>query len=381
MVATPTTQTANTTAGHLEEWLTLYLTPGLGGAGCKNLVDWFGSPGQALKASRQQLLEVKGLREKGLEGLKNPEPRRAAESELRRARQLGLTVICLTDREYPEWLRHIANPPVILYIKGDPAALAEPGISIVGSRAASSYGLQMAEALARQLAAQGITVISGLAMGIDSAAHRGALKAAGRTVGVLGCGLDLVYPPENRALFEVIPARGALVSEYPLGTKPDGFRFPARNRIISGLSRGVVVVEATMKSGSLITAALALEQGREVFAVPGRADSLKSAGCHHLLQQGAKLVISATDIIGEFGGTIRPRPAAVGEAPESAPPSLEALSGEERSVMAGLEIYPRNIDEVINACDLPVERVNELLLLLEIKGYCEVLPGRQYQLK
>lgn len=380
MVATPTAAAARNDPGHLEEWLTLYLTPGLGGAGCKNLVDWFGSPGRVLKASRQELSEVRGLREKGLAGLENPELRRAAETELRRARQLGLTVICLTDREYPEWLRHIANPPVILYTKGDPAALAEPGISIVGSRAASSYGLQMAENLAGQLAAQEITVISGLAMGIDSAAHRGALKSAGRTVGVLGCGLDLVYPPENRALFEAIPARGALVSEYPLGTKPDGFRFPARNRIISGLSRGVVVVEATMKSGSLITADLALEQGREVFAVPGRADSLKSAGCHHLLQQGAKLVISAADIIGEFG-TLRPRPAAAGEASESAPPQLEALSAEERLVMTGLEIYPRTIDEVINACDLPVERVNELLLLLEIKGYCEVLPGRQYQLK
>lgn len=366
--------------GHLEEWLTLYLTPGLGAAGCKNLVDWFGSPGQALKASRKELLQVKGLREKGLDGLGSPEPRRAAETELRRAQKLSLSVVCPDDREYPEWLRHIANQPVILYIKGDPAVLAEPGISIVGSRAASSYGLRMAEILAGQLATQGVTVISGLAVGIDSAAHRGALKAGGLTVGVLGCGLDLVYPPENRALFEVIPTSGALVSEYPLGTKPDGFRFPARNRIISGLSRGVVVVEASMKSGSLITADLALEQGREVFAVPGQADSLKSAGCHHLLKQGAKLVMSAADIVDEFD-SIRPRQPATGDAYQSAPPPLEALSDEERSIMAGLEIYPRNIDEVINACGLPVEQVNELLLMLEIKGYCEVLPGRQYQLK
>lgn len=366
--------------GHLEEWLTLYLTPGLGGAGCKNLVDWFGSPGRALKASRRELSEVRGLREKGLGGLENPEPRRAAESELRRAKQLGLTVICPDDGEYPEWLRHIPNPPVILYIKGDPEVLAEPGISIVGSRAASSYGLQMAETLAGQLASQGITVISGLAQGIDSAAHRGALKGGGRTVGVLGCGLDLVYPPENRALFDTIPNQGALVSEYPLGTRPDGFRFPARNRIISGLSRGVVVVEATLKSGSLITANLALEQGREVFAVPGRADSLKSAGCHHLLQQGAKLVVSAADILGEFGA-IRPRPPATDVASQSVPLPVAPLSDEERAIMAGLEIYPRNIDEVFNACGLPVERVNELLLMLEIKGYCEVLPGRQYQLR
>jgi DNA processing protein len=364
--------------GHLEEWLTLYFTPGLGTAGCKKLVDWFGSPERALKASRKELSELKGLREKGLDSLRDAEPRRAAEMELRRAHGLGLTIICLDDQEYPEWLRHIPNQPVILYIKGDPTALAEPGISIVGSRAASSYGLQMAETLARQLASQGITVISGLAQGIDSAAHRGALKGGGRTVGVLGCGLDLIYPPENRDLFEIIPTSGALVSEYPLGTRPDGFRFPARNRIISGLSRGVVVVEASMKSGSLITAELALEQGREVFAVPGRADSLKSAGCHHLLQQGAKLVISAADIVGEFGAM---QSAPIAAVPQLATSQAAELSAEEQTIMSGLEIYPKTIDEVINACGLPVEQVNELLLMLEIKGYCEVLPGRQYQLK
>ena len=362
---------------HLEEWLTLYLTPGLGVAGCKNLVDWFGSPGRALKASRKELAEVRGLREKGLGAIGQTKTRQDAGEELRRAQQLGLNIICLDDREYPEWLHHIPNPPVILYIKGDASALAEPGISIVGSRAASSYGLRMAETLAGQLAGLGITVISGLALGIDTAAHQGALKGGGSTVAVLGCGLDLIYPPQNRALFEIIPNRGALVSEYPLGTQPDGFRFPARNRIISGLSRGVVVVEATLKSGSLITAELALEQGREVFAIPGRVDSLKSAGCHRLLQQGAKLVMSVTDILGEFVdlGSIRQAAAA----PPPAPPLAE-LSDEERTLMAVLEIYPKHIDEIINTCLLTVDRVNELLLMLEIKGYCEVLPGQQYQL-
>ena len=363
--------------GHLEEWLTLYLTPGLGATGCKSLVDWFGSPGRVLKASRRELSEVKGLRVKGLDGVSSPETRQAAREELCRAMDLGLGIISLDDPEYPEWLRHIPSQPVLFYIKGSPAVLAEPGISIVGSRAASSYGLRMAETLAGQLAGQGITVISGLAQGIDSAAHRGALKAGGQTIGVLGCGLDLVYPPENRALFEAIPEQGALISEYPLGTRPDGFRFPARNRIISGLARGVVVVEATLKSGSLITAEFALEQGREVFAVPGRADSIKSAGCHHLLQQGAKLVVSATDIIGEFN----PEHPAGKTGGKPAPPGVAELSDQERSILAGLEIYPKSIDEVINTCGLPVEQVNELLLLLEMKGYCEVLPGRQYQLK
>lgn len=364
--------------GHLEDWLTLYLTPGLGSAGCKNLGDWFGSPGRALKATPKELTGVKGLRVKGLTAIGHPQPRLDAAAELRRAERLGLALICLDDRDYPEWLRHIPNPPVILYIKGESGLLAEPGISIVGSRAASTYGVRMAETLAWQLAGLGITVVSGLAQGIDTAAHRGALKGGGRTVAVLGCGLDLVYPPENRDLFAAIPGRGALVSEYPLGTKPDGFRFPARNRIISGLSRGVVVVEATLKSGSLITAELALEQGREVFAIPGRADSLKSAGCHRLLQQGAKLVMSVADVVGEFTALAPARPAsAVAPAPG---PDRADLNNEERAVLAALEIYPRNTDEIISACNLSVERVNELLLLLEIKGFCEVLPGRQYQL-
>jgi DNA processing protein len=359
----------------LEEWLTLYLTPNLGPTGCKNLVDWFGSPGKALKASKGDLQKVKNLRGPVWEHLGSSDLRQAAADELRRAERLGATVICWGDRDYPEWLRHIPNQPVILYLKGDAAVLAEPGISIVGSRAASSYGLRMAETLAGQLARLGITVVSGLAQGIDTAAHRGALKGGGRTVAVLGCGLDQIYPPENRDLYNAIPTRGALVSEYPLGTRPDAFRFPARNRIISGLSRGVVVVEATGKSGSLITANLALEQGREVFAVPGQADSLKSTGCHRLLQEGAKLVTSIADIVGEFSGNP--------ETWQTEPrvPEPEELEVDEQNILAALEHYPRSIDEVIVTSGLPPERVSELLLMLEIKGYCEVLPGRQYRIK
>ncbi len=359
----------------LEEWLTLYLTPNLGPTGCKNLVEWFGSPGKALKASREELRKVKNLRGQLWEHLGSPESQQAAADELRRAERQGITILCWDDRDYPEWLRHIPNQPVILYVKGDAAVLAEPGISIVGSRAASSYGLRMAETLAGQLARLGVTVVSGLAQGIDTAAHLGALKGGGNTVAVLGCGLDQIYPPENRDLYKAIPARGALVSEYPLGTRPDAFRFPARNRIISGLSRGVVVVEATGKSGSLITANLALEQGREVFAVPGQADSLKSTGCHRLLQDGAKLVTSIADIVGEFIGNPETWQS------ELRVPEPEGLEVDEQHLLAVLEHYPRSIDEVIVASGLPPEKVSELLLMLEIKGYCEVLPGRQYRTK
>ncbi len=240
----------------------------------------------------------------------------------------------------------------------------------------------MAENLAKQLAWQGLTVISGLAMGIDAAAHQGTLAAGGTTVAVLGCGLDVIYPAQNRKLFEVIPANGAIVSEYPMGTSPDGFRFPARNRIISGLGLGVVVVEATQKSGSLITANLALDQGREVYAVPGRADSIKSTGTHRLLQAGAKLVLDVNDITSEL--LLSEKTAPQTTAPNSINPKNAAgagLNAEEKMILDLLEVYPKTVDDVIVATNLPVEKVNELLLMLELKGLCEILPGRQYQIK
>ncbi|MDT8334860.1 MAG: DNA-processing protein DprA, partial [Desulfurivibrionaceae bacterium] len=281
----------------LEEWLTLYLTPGLGSGGCRHLVDHFGSPAAVLQASPQDLQKVPGrIGKKGCAAIGRRETRLAAKKELHRAAAAGIEIICRDSDDFPAWLLNIPDPPLLLYVKGRTAALNSPGIGIVGSRAASSYGLKMAADLARQLARQGLTVISGLALGIDAAAHRGALAADGKTVAVLGCGLDIIYPAQNRELFAAIPAHGAIVSEYPLGTKPDSFRFPARNRIISGLGLGVVVVEAAQRSGSLITAGHALDQGREVFAVPGRADSVKSTGTHRLLQAGAKLVLGINDI-------------------------------------------------------------------------------------
>jgi len=367
----------------LEDWLTLYLTPGLGAAGCRNLVDHFGSPEAVLKVSAQDLHKFPGrIGKKGCEAIGRRDIRLAAEKELSRAADAGIDIICRDDDNFPEWLLSIPDPPILLYVKGDPAVLSAPGIGMVGSRAASSYGLKMAEDLSGQLARQGLTVISGLALGIDAAAHRGALAANGKTVAVLGCGLDITYPEQNRKLFEKIPENGAIVSEYPFGTKPDSFRFPARNRIISGLSLGVVVVEATQRSGSLITANLALDQGREVFAVPGRADSVKSAGTHRLLQAGAKLVLDVNDITCELiiPPEIRHRPT-----PDSGKPInrkvLAELSGEEKKILDLLEVYPKTVDDVIVGTDLPVEKVNELLLILELKGLCEVLPGQQYQIK
>jgi len=366
---------------NLEGWLTLYLTPGLGGAGCRNLVDHFGSPAAVMQASRQDLLRAPGrINKNGCAAINRPESRIAAQKELEAAAAAGIEIICRDDDDFPEWLLNIPDPPLILYVKGRTATLKSPGIGIVGSRAASSYGLKMAEDLGSQLVRQGLTVISGLALGIDAAAHRGALRAKGSTVAVLGCGLDVIYPTANRKLFEVIPDHGAIVSEYPLGTRPDSFRFPARNRIISGLSLGVVVVEAAQRSGSLITAAHALDQGREVFAVPGRADSFKSTGTHRLLQAGAKLVLNINDITSELihlGVTDKAKKPAI----KSTMPPAEELNPEEKKILAQLEVYPKSVDDVIVATNLAAERVSELLLILELKGLCEVLPGRQYQIK
>jgi DNA processing protein len=366
----------------LEDWLTLYLTPGLGPAGCKNLINYFGDPASVCKASQRELLNSPGRpNKKTCEAIGRSDIRIAASKELERATSSGISLLCWDDDDFPDWLLNIPDPPIILYVKGMTRTLNGPAISIVGSRAASTYGLKMAEDLGNQLARQGLTVISGLALGIDAAAHRGALAAGGKTIGVLGCGIDVIYPEQNRKLFETIPRNGAIISEYPLGTSPEGFRFPARNRIISGLALGVVVVEATLKSGSLITANLALEQGREVFAVPGRADSIKSTGTHRLLQAGAKLVLDVNDIISELLVPVEPVSSKPPGSIKSNNSAIAELKGEEKKVMDLLEIYPKTVDDVIVGSNLSVERVNELLLTLELKGLCEVLPGRQYQIK
>jgi len=365
---------------HLKDWLTLTLTPGLGAAGCRLLIDHFGSPGRVLAASRRELEQVGTLRKAALAAIGGEERSRAATMMLQKVRAAGLFLLCWDDPAFPPLLRAIHDPPVLLYVKGEVAAIASAAIAVVGARAASTYGLQMAERFAGDLARRGITIVSGMALGIDSAAHAGAVAAGGKTVAVLGCGLDIVYPAQNRKLFESIAATGALVSEYPPGTPPDSFRFPARNRIISGLSLGVIVVEAARRSGSLITAQLALEQGREVFAIPGRIDSGKSEGTHRLLQDGAKLIHSVADIMDEL--TVgQPSP---GDHPRAADPGNAApmdLDPAGRLVLTTLDVYPQSVDAIIVATGLPARQVTEQLLLLELRGLVEPLPGGQYHRK
>lgn len=356
------------------QWLSLAFTPGLGPATLKKLVERFGSAREILAASRKGLEECPFLRKDSLACLcdQRTVAETAADKELRLAEKFGATLLCWDDPLFPPLLKEINDPPPILYVKGSLPLLSAPGIAMVGARAASSYGLQVAERLATELARHDLVITSGLALGVDTAAHRGALATGGNTIAVMGCGLDIIYPSQNKKLHEQISVHGAIISESPMGTQPEGFRFPARNRIISGLSLGVVVVEAAHRSGTLITAHQALEQGRDVFAIPGRIDSPKSEGCHRLIQEGAKLVHSAADILEELALTTLASPPATRV---QAPP----LPEEEGKVFSLLEVYPRNIEEIILAAQLPAHRISEILLHLELRGLVASLPGNQYQ--
>ncbi|MGV1100454.1 DNA-processing protein DprA [Thiovibrio sp. JS02] len=356
-------------------WLTLALTPGLGPATIKKLLHRFGTVSQVFSAGYEALTACSFLRKESvpyLSGQKNALAAGVAK-ELFLAEKTGITILGWDDPLFPPLLKEIPDPPVVLYVKGSPQALGSRGVAIVGARAASSYGLQVAEKLASDLVKNGLAITSGLALGIDGAAHRGALAAGGITIAVMGCGLDVVYPVQNKKLHDQIAETGAVISEYPFATMPENFRFPARNRIISGLSLGVVVVEAARRSGTLITAHQALEQGREVFTVPGRIDSPKSEGCHRLAQEGAKLIHSAGDILDELSMPL----------PQLRPPRntkpAESLTPEEATIFAALEVYPKTIEQIISAARLPAQRVDAILLTLELRGLAASLPGKQYQ--
>lgn len=315
----------------------------------------------------------RGGRKNILVGLLNPKPfREKAKLLLERLHKGGADAICFDDPRYPFLLKEISDPPQVLYVQGRIELLDSPCLAMVGSRAATAYGKRSSFVLAKELASFDVTVVSGLAAGIDSEAHRGALSVQGATIGVLGCGLDVVYPKQNSGLYNQIRKDGLLVSEYPLGTRPDSFRFPARNRIISGLSRGVLVVEAARKSGSLITAEMALDEGREVFAVPGQIDSFKSSGTHWLLQEGAKLVQSADDILIEFSCA---SPDAAGN--EQLHPGLveDGLDSESRELLQYIDVYPGARNDLITESGLGAGKVTEILLLLELEGLVEMLPG------
>jgi DNA processing protein len=357
-------------------WLAFGRIKGLGGVSFKKLTARFADPLAAFSASAVELAEIEGLQRDAIDGILAFSDWADIDREVARARDAGVAIVPFTDANYPARLRMIADPPPCLYVKGKLSAGDDKSVAIVGSRSASEYGRRVARDLARGLASMGFTVVSGMARGIDGMAHASALQAGGRTIAVLGSGVERAYPPEHEALYRRIVENGAVISELPMGTRPMAFNFPARNRLISGLSLGVVVVEATEKSGSLITAALAAEQGREVFAVPGEVGSSRSRGAHRLIRQGAKLVETVDDIVEEIAPQLLPRS---GSAAQPAPPVLPPHASDgARKIFALLQENSLHVDEVIEQTGIATAQVLEILLDLELQGLLRQSPGKVY---
>lgn len=371
----------------MKEWIALNMTPGVGPRAAARLLERFGSAEGVFGALRSELERLR-LRPEAVESIALRDRMGEAALELERVRALaGADVLALDDGAYPALLREIPDPPVTLYVRGRWRECLEAAcVGVVGSRRCSTYGQNVASQLARELAGRGVTVVSGLARGVDAAAHRGALEAGGRTVAVLGTGIDEVYPRDHRRLAEeILEKGGALVTQFPLGTPPVAENFPYRNRIISGLSYGVIVVEASENSGSLITARLALEQGREVFAVPGNITSRNSFGTNYLIKgAGAKLIQTWQDVVSEFppdvaSAILPPEVKEKGGPSHARPREPAGLSGPERAVLKLISTdAPAHIDALAEQSGLPVHELAALLLALEMRELVRQLPGRCY---
>jgi len=347
-----------------EAWIALKMVPGVRNVLGLGLVRAFGSPRDVFGA-RDQDLQCAGVRREVRSALRRFDRWGEARAQVARLARSGGRLITWDDAHYPELLRHIHDPPLFLYVLGELSEADRVAVAIVGSRDASRYGRHLTGLLSEGLAGRGVTVVSGLARGIDAAAHDAALRSGGRTVAVLGSGIDVVYPSEHHRLHMRIAQNGAVVSEYPMGAQPDAENFPARNRIISGLSLGTVVVEATERSGSLITAQCAAEQGREVFAVPGPVGA-RTRGTHQLLRQGAALAEGPEDVLREIAPHL----------PSPAPAAAPTLTDLETAVMAQLDGMPRSVDEVITRTGLSAGAVLETLLVLELRGVVRQLAGQ-----
>lgn len=357
------------------EWLALIHLPGVGAAGGRSLLDRFNTPRRLFEAGEEAWRET-GLPETARRYLSQHEWQQAIEADLTWLRGPDRHFITYADATYPPLLREIADPPLALFIHGDPAQLLSPQIAIVGSRNPSPGGERTAEDFAAYLCGAGLTITSGLAVGIDAAAHRGALRH-GHTLAVTGTGLDRVYPARHRELAHaIVDHGGALISEFPIGTPPRPDHFPRRNRLISGLSLGTLVVEANVQSGSLITARLAAEQGREVFAIPGSIHNPLARGCHALIRQGAKLVETGQDVLEELpGGLISPRAAPLSS---NTAARAEKESTEVTKLLDSLGFEPTAIDSVVERSGLTADQVSSMLVVLELQGRVMSTPGGLY---
>jgi DNA processing protein len=360
-----------------EALVALNLIEGVGPVRVRQLLELFGDAPAILKASKQQLLAVRGIGEETAQAISGWENSLDLAGELKRIADYGCRVLTQEDPEYPALLREIYDPPVVLYLKGALTERDKNSVAIVGSRQTTHYGIETARKLGYQLGYTGVTVVSGGARGIDTAAHQGALSAKGRTIAVLGTAINVVFPPENAELFERIAANGAVISQYPFNRNGDRQSFAIRNRIVAGMTMGAVVVEANLTSGALITANFATEYGRQVFAVPGRIDSPRSKGCHDLIKKGAKLCEGVEDILSEFEYLFPAsnRPPSPGDT--GVLPALE-LSGSEQKVFDVLGKEELSIDDVIRKCGLPASATSVALFSLEMKRLIRQLPGKMF---
>ena len=354
-----------------EAFIALNMVPHLGPVRLRRLLDIFGSPERVLTAGRNELQGVDGLNQPLIDSLVSWESVVSLQQELVRIQEFGAVIVTLDDAEYPAMLRQIHDPPTVLYVWGKLEARDHHGIGVVGSRRTTHYGLECAKTLSYQIAYSGLTVVSGLARGIDTAAHQGALAAKGRTVAILGTGLHHVYPAENRALAEKIASCGALVTEFSMETTPDRQTFPMRNRIISGWGFGLLVVEAGVNSGALISASQAADQGRNLYAVPGPIDRPTSHGTNRLIQQGAKLVMSVDDIL-EDVQTLFPK------APALSPSKPLDLEGDLLRVYESITSRETSIDEIIQRSGLGAGSATAALLQLEMRRLVKQLPGKLF---
>lgn len=359
----------------------LNMIPSLGCISIAHLLKMFNRPRKIFEASKEQLSRAEGITTRKIEAIKKAQQNIKIERELKLAEENNINIITILDRDYPENLKNIYDPPSVLYVKGKLLDCDYNSVAIVGSRRASFYGLSATSRLSSELSDMGITIVSGLARGIDTAAHKGALNVKGRTIAVLGSGLLKSYPPENIDLAQSVSKNGAVISEFSLETPPLARNFPRRNRIISGLSLGVVVVEAARNSGALITADLALQQSREVFAVPGKMDSVTSVGTHSLIKQGAKLISNTEDIIEELAIKIK----GFNETEEEGYKQnneIKGLTGElddsARSIYELLSKEPLHIDEIIMSSKMGMPKISAILMHLQLKKMTKELPGKNF---
>jgi DNA processing protein len=360
-----------------EALVALNMIEGVGPVRVRQLLDHFGEAPAILNASRDQLQHVSGIGPDTADAIAGWEKTVNLAAELQRLQDFGCHIVCGSDPEYPEHLKQIYDPPIVLYVKGSLSTKDKNAVAIVGSRQSTHYGIEVARKFGYQLAYVGVTVVSGGARGIDTAAHQGALNGKGRTIAVLGTGINIVFPPENRELFERIAAQGAVITQFPFNRPADKQTFPIRNRIVAGMTLGAIVVEAGLNSGAMITANFATDYGRQVFAVPGRIDSPRSKGCHDLIKKGAKLCESAEDVLSEFEylfpASNRPAtPAETGQLP-----ALE-LSPNEQKVFALVDHAETVVDDIICKSGLPPSAVSVTLLSLEMKRLIRQLPGKLF---